>query len=201
MPADDEVITGSVSITEADLARGIGDHSAFFRLRWFITIMFAAACALIVFSGMSGPLEQWAPTGLCLAFVCLWAFIAPRLAARKMLRALVKGGDAQVLYRFDGEGGTIRASGSTSTFAYRVVSRVRESPTTLLLTVGSGSTSIVPKRAFSPADLTRLQALLAAHVKSEKAARSGTAFKLALVWVALVFVFVVVWQLLNARPR
>jgi hypothetical protein len=200
MPSEDEVITGSVAITEADLVRGIGDHSAFYRLRWFIAVMFVAAAAVVILLGSSGPLAQWAPTGSCLGLVCVWAFVAPKFAAKKILGQLVRAGDNQVFYRFDGEGGTIRASGSTTTFAYRVVTRVRESATTLFVTVGNASTSIVPKRAFSPADLARLQAVLAANVKTEKAG-SGKVFKLVVVWAALVFAFVVVWQLLNARPR
>jgi hypothetical protein len=199
MPPEDEVINGSIGITEADLTRGIQDHSAFFRLRWFMLVMFAAASAVVLFSGMAVPLSQFAPQGLCFAFICTWAFVSPRLSARKMLRTLVKAGDNQILYRFDAEGGTVRASGATSTFAYRVLTRVRESATTLHLTFGSGATTLIPKRAFSPADLARLQALLAQYVKNEKTTGSGRALKLVFVWLALVFAFVVIWQFLNAR--
>jgi hypothetical protein len=199
MAPEDDVITGSIAITEKDLVRGISDAFAIFRLRWFIAAVFGGSLALVVvMSGTRGSLGQWGPSAFCLVFFGGWVFAGPRLAARKVLRGLVKGGDNQVLYRFDGEGGTIRASGTTSSFAYRIVSRVRETSTTLLLTLGAGSTSIVPKRAFSPGDLDRLRQLLAAHVRTEKTG-GGKALKLVVVWVALVFVFVVVWQFLNAR--
>jgi YcxB-like protein len=200
MSSDDDVINGSIAITEADLVQGIAALSAYFRLRWFLVAMFVVMAVVLAASGMAGSGSQWAPSGGAFGFLCVWAFIAPKLTARKILRGLVKAGDNQVLYRFDADGGTVRASGSTTTFAYRVLTRVRESPTTLLLTVGTASTSIVPKRAFSPADLTRLQQLLAANVKTEELKGSRSALKIVLVWVALVFVFVVVWQFLNAAP-
>jgi hypothetical protein len=199
MPTDDGVINGSIAITEADLTQGIAALSTYFRLRWFFLVLFVAMIGGLVASGMDGAGGRWVPSGACFGFFCVWAFIAPKLAARKVLRGLVKGGDTQVLYRFDAEGGTIRASGSTTTFAYRVVTRVRESPATIFLTVGAGSTSLVPKRAFSPEDLGRLQQSLAANVKTEQLPGSRNVLKIVLVWIALVFVFVVVWQVLNAR--
>jgi hypothetical protein len=199
MSSDDGVINGSIAITESDLAQGIAALSAYFRLRWFLVLMFVAMVVGVAASGMADSGSRWAPSGAAFGFLCVWAFIAPKLTARKILRGLVKAGDNQVLYRFDAEGGTIRASGSTTTFAYRVLTRVRESPTTLFLTVGTATTSIVPKRAFSPDDLARLQQLLAANVKTEKLAGSRKTLKIVLVWLALVFVFVVVWQVLNAR--
>jgi hypothetical protein len=201
MPPEDEVITGSVAITEKDLAQGITGAIAFFRMRWFLAAMFGGALAfLVAINGTKASLGQWAPSGLLLVFFGAWVFAGPRLAARKLLRALIKGGDNQVLYRFDGEGGTIRASGTSSSFAYRIVSRVRETSTTLLLTLGAGSTSIVPKRAFSDSDLERLRQLLATHVKPEKAG-GRKPIKLIAIWVALIVVFLVVWQLLNNGPR
>jgi hypothetical protein len=201
MADGDEVISGSIAITETDLVQGIVALSAYFRLRWFFLVVFVAMGGVLAASGMSGSGGQWAPSAVCFGFLCVWSFLAPKLAARKILRGLVKAGDNQVLYRFDAEGGTIRASGSSTTFAYRVLTRVRESPTTLLLTVGTASTSIVPKRAFSPGDLARVQQFLTANVKNEKLSGSGRAFKIALLWLALVFAFVVVWQFLGAHPR
>jgi hypothetical protein len=201
MSSDDGVvINGSIAITEADLVQGIAALSAYFRLRWFLIAVFGVMILALGASGMAGSGSQWAPSGAVFGFLCVWAFIAPKLGARKILRGLVKAGDNQVLYRFDAEGGTIRASGSSTTFAYRVLTRVRESPTTLLLTVGTASTSIVPKRAFSPDDLARLQQLLAANVKAENLRGSRNALKIALVWVVLVVVFVAVWQFLSSAP-
>jgi YcxB-like protein len=201
MPTDDGVINGSIAIDEADLLQGINALSAYFRLRWFFVASLVVMAAGLVVSGAVGSGGPWFPSGALYSFLCVWAFVAPKLAARRILRGLVKAGDNQVLYRFDAEGGTIRASGSTSTFAYRVLTRVRESRTTLLLTVGTGSTAIVPKRAFSPDDLARLQQVLAANVKTEKPSGRRNAFKIGFVWLLLLLAFIAVWQFLNAGPR
>ncbi len=164
MSAEEQVITGSVAITEADLAQGIGALSTYYRLRWFILLAFLAMLGALRATA-TVPVQQWGAYAAIFGLFCVWVFFSPRLAARKLLRVLVKAGDNQVLYRFDAEGGTVRASGATTTFAYRVLTRVRESRATLFLTIGAGSTSLVPKRAFSPEDLARLRQLLAANVK------------------------------------
>jgi hypothetical protein len=201
MSSPDEVISGSVAITEADLTRGVTEASSLYRARWIylglaaLVFAIAAGTGSLVWSTSNLP----ALTGITVFYLLL--FVGPRLAARKLFRAMVKAGDSQVLYRFDAEGVTIRASGVTTTFAYRLLAQFRSSGSALLLTTNAGSTTIVPHRAFSAPDLERVHALLGAEVKRAPPRGLAKPAKLIILWVALVFAFVVVWQFLNARPR
>ena len=81
---------------------------------------------------------------------------------------MAQGGDRHISYRFDDEGVTIRAAGVTTTFAYRKLVRVRELKTALLLYTTSMIANIVPKRAFSEGDLSRVRAFLAPYAKGKR---------------------------------
>jgi hypothetical protein len=130
----------------------------------------------------------------------LFMFLAPRLNARRQLRAMARAGDTNVTYRFDGEGITIRSAGATSTLAYRRLVKVVQGRTALLLYTTDHVANIVPLRAFSADELARLRAFLPTEAKPKKL-RSAT--RLVILWVALVFTFLVVWQFLTAQapPR
>jgi hypothetical protein len=198
MAEEENVITGHVELQEADLRSAILEASAMFRRRWWYVV---AAGALLLGGPATGrglpPLRSMAPSlAGCAAFLAL-LFIAPRLSARRALNALTKAGDANVYYRFDPEGVTIRAPGSTAAFAYRTVNRVREGKQTLLLYGLGGVANMVPKRAFAPAELARVSALLAANVEVQKS-RLFPAWRLAL-WAIAIVASLVVFKLLQAR--
>jgi hypothetical protein len=201
MSPSDEVISGSVAITEADLTRGVTEASALYRGGWIYLGLSGVVLAIAVATGSIVWSQANVPAFTFMVVFYLLLFVGPRLSARKLFRALVKAGDNQVLYRFDSEGVTIRAAGVTTTFAYRLLSQFREGAATLLLTTNAGSTTIIPKRAFATPDLDRVRALLSVEVKRAPARGLAKPIKLVIFWLALVFAFVVVWQFMNARPR
>src|SRR5262249_36944173 len=125
-------------------------------------------------------------------------FVAPRLTARRILRALTKAGDGDVTYRFDPEGGTIRASGSTTSFAYRARTKAREGKTAFLLYPNPLVANIVPKRAFSAEGMERVRSYITANVPTKRTPRVAKIF---LIWIALIVGFVVLWQFLNTGGR
>jgi hypothetical protein len=132
------------------------------------------------------------------AFAALMFYI-PRASARSLLLSLVRAGDNRVFYRFDAEGVTIRAAGSTSSFAYRTVIRSRETGTAFLLYATPEVASIVPKRAFAAGDLERVRALLGSQVPRQTA--RGQAGRFVLLWLGLIVVFFVIWQFMSLRGR
>jgi hypothetical protein len=57
---------------------------------------------------------------------------------------------------------------------------------------------LVPKRAFTDADQARLRAELTARVPVHKSPGGG-AKRVVILWLALVLVFLGIWQLLSAK--
>lgn len=85
----------------------------------------------------------------------------PRIIARRLYRRLVSTGENLWAYRFDDEGVTIRGPGMVVGFGYGHMSRVRENERSLQIrTIFSSDLWIVPKRAFSADDLSRIRVLL-----------------------------------------
>lgn len=201
MSPADEVVSGAVAITHADLTRGVRDAVMLYRARWLCLGLFVA---LMVAAGVTGSMVWSVKNVLPLvgaSVFYVFLFVGPHLTGRRLYRALIKGGDNQVMYRFDAEGVTIRASAVTTTFAYRLLSRFRETRSMFLLTTNSGMTTIVPKRAFAASDLQRVRGLIPVEVKREAGRGLARPVKFFVLWLALIIAFVVVWQLLNARPR
>lgn len=201
MVSEDEVVTGSIGLTERDLVLGVREISNLFRFRWLLLALTSVMFGIAAVSNSSVCAAHNLPELVGLGVFYLAIFAGPRWSARRLYRSLIKAGDSQVFYRFDAQGVTIRASGQTTSFAYRLLSRFRETAATFLLKRDGGLTTIVPKRAFADAEVSRLRALLSAEVKHEPGRGLGRAGKLVVLWVALVFAFVVMWQFLNARPR
>jgi hypothetical protein len=192
----DSPIIGRVGLTEADLRRPIVEMSLWTRLRWGYVALWIAFGSVLVQG--QGPVTDWLPQMIAMGVFAGFLFYRPWLAARRSLAALVRAGDSEVIYRFDEDGVTIRASGSTTTFAYRTLTKVKEGTTALLLYSDPAVASIIPKRAFAPADLERVRALVAPHAKPEPL--RAFPWKGVLIWLGLVFVAMVVWQLMNAHP-
>ena len=187
-----EPVTGTLELDERDLRAAIVDLSGLLRARF--AVMF-----ILVFC-YGGPaianreLGQLAQPVIFSAVLIVILFGLPYYRARNLLRAIAKGGDRHASYRFDDEGLTMRTAGSTMTTAYRSLVDFRETKTAFLISTSPGVSNIVPKRAFSPEGLERVSALLAANVKVKRA-RTGN--RLVILWFALIFLFIVVWQFLS----
>jgi YcxB-like protein len=124
-----------------------------------------------------------------------WTFFRLWYGARRIHSAVVRGGDDEVIYRFEGDGVTMRGPGSTTSLALRTLVRVKEGKTAFMLYVNPYVANIVPKRAFAPADVDRVRALLAMHVRVEQV---GSLPRKA--WVVLVVILAGLIAL-ELRPR
>jgi hypothetical protein len=191
-------IVGTIELEERDL------RAAFIELSWILRARFGIVF-ILAFS--YGSLALMAPEArgqliqppfiLSVVFAAV-LFVSPRLRARKLLEAIAKGGDRRASYRFDDEGVTFRTAGSTMTSAYRSLVEYAEGKTAFLIYGSPGVANIVPKRAFSPEELARVRAWLAANVKPK---RTRSASKIIVIWFGAILLFMVVWQLLNNAPK
>jgi hypothetical protein len=191
-----EPILGTLELDEADLRAGIVQSSGVLRARLGIVLVVAFCYSMLGLMNGGVPLTQNLPSMLVGAAFVAVLFASPRWRARQLLRALAAGGDRHASFRFDAEGVTYRTAGSTTTTSYRSLVEYRETKSSFLVYASPGIANIVPKRAFSPSDVARVGALLAANVK-RKRARGGT--RLVILWFSLILFFLVVWQFLSAK--
>jgi hypothetical protein len=195
MPAERAPIEGRLRMTEEDVLDGLHGMMPFLRVRWiYLTIILAAA----IFGASSGwllksPLSFLPFLGLN-GFLVALSFFGPKSSARKIARAL-RLDEGDVTFRFDGEGVSQHAPGSTSTTAYRVIPGWREVKGAFLLTCGPNAANIVPKRAFAPGDVERVRALLAENVKPAPVPGRKGLRRMFTIWLLLIVAFFVVWQL------
>jgi hypothetical protein len=201
---EDVVVVGTVRLTQKDLAGALCEMSWFFRLRWVLVLSIVVVAGTWVVAGLTAASSQAPaqPPVAALVFAAFFAaatFLGPRMTARRIIRALAQAGDPEVTYRFDDEGVTIRATGSTTTFAYRRILKTREGKTAFFIYCSPMVANIVPKGAFAPADVDRVRALIAAHVTPKPMGAGGR--KVIILWVVLIVLFAVVWLLLNAQGR
>lgn len=203
MNASGSEIHGRLRMTEEDVLGGIRGMIPLLRWKWvYLTLVLAGT----VFAGVSGQLVQnpgsLAPFLGVNAFLLSVLFFGPRWQARKVVRTL-RLDEGDVSFRFDDEGMSMHAPGSTSSTAYHAIPGWREAETAFLITCGPNAASIVPKRAFADSDLERVRALLAANVKVAPLPGRKGVRRTFIVWVALIFAFLVVWHLFNepvSRP-
>jgi hypothetical protein len=156
-------VEGSIEMHERDIASAILQMSLIYRARW-PAVLWAAFYAVHVSLGGT-PNQVVLPVLVC-GMIVVFLFVQPRLTARRLVQSIARGGDRKVSYRFDAEGLTITTAGSTTTFAYQKLVRVREVKSALLLYANPRIANIVPKRAFSEGELARVRALLAPHGKA-----------------------------------
>jgi hypothetical protein len=189
-----EPATGSLELNETDLRSALLDMSGLLRARVAITLILAfSSFSVFAMGGNDGWGAKIQLLAIPMFFMgALW--LTPYLSARRLLTAIARGGDKNASYRFDDESFTARTAGSTMTSAYRSLVEYREGRTAFLLYTAPNVANIVPKRAFTPEALARVRALLAAHVKPR---RTRNLNKLILLYVAAIFLFLVLWQFLN----
>jgi hypothetical protein len=197
--AASEATVGSVELEETDLRTAILDMSGLLRGRVAITVILALCFVSVLSVGAEG----WGTKVQLLVLPALFLgllWVSPVLSARRLLRAIAKGGDRHASYRFDDESVTMRTAGSTMTISYRSLVEYREGKTAFLLYTAPNVANIVPTRAFPPEGVARVRALLAANVKPRPARNLN---RLILMWIVLIFVSLVLWQFLNASgaPR
>ncbi len=154
---------GAIDMQPSDLAPAIARMSPLFRIRWLVVLWMAWYAVSMTLR--DAPRQMLGPL-LVSAVVVTFLFLSPRLTARRLVHAIAKDGRAHVSYHFDAEGITIDAAGAVTTFPYRKLVRVREIKTAFLLYAPLRITNVIPKRAFSEGDLSRVRAFLAASPHS-----------------------------------
>jgi hypothetical protein len=194
--SEDPPILGEVAITEADFVRGVRESNAIFRMVWIALLAFGVFLANALWMGGAELFGQVLPSLIGFAVFNAVLLVTPRLAARKLHRALTNSGDSNIFYRFDADGVTLRTPGSTSSVAWRAFARWREGKSAFLLYPSPAVFWIVPKRAFASGDVERVRALLAARVPPQR--RLITPFRVFAIWLALIVMFIVLYQLLTA---
>lgn len=193
---DEAVIVGTVRLTERDLEVPVTEMSPLFRWRAILSGMVVLADAVILLGGTPIVPDQIPLQLILVGLFVAFLYLAPRFSARQ---ALKRAGDGEVTYRFDDEGVTIHAPGAITTFAYRRLIKVREGSTAFLVYLNPFIANIVPKRAFPPADVDRVRALLAGH--SRLAPLRTFPWKMVFSWLLLILMFFFVWQFLQPDPR
>ena len=160
-----EPIFGSARLTEAEVREALAS-SPFMRYRWLTLLLSATLTAVMVFRDGGIRVDRWPDIlviGLVFAVLSATVLLAPRTQARKMLKEMdANRGEAD--YRFDADGITIRAPGTSSSVSWRIITSYRETPHTFLVYTSPNLANIVPKRAFNAADVDAVRALLAASV-------------------------------------
>jgi hypothetical protein len=198
-----EVITATLRLTVKDLEVPIVELSPIFRARLVLVGVLVLSVPMLASlqTNAGQPWPHMLPQILFSALFVAFLYLAPRRAAHKILRALTQSGDGDISYRFDEDGVTIRAAGSTTTFAYRTLVKAREGSTAFLLYPHNPLVAnIIPKRAFAADDLPRVRAYVTAHAPLKSL--RGLGLRVFGLWVVLIFVFIVIWQFLNASaPR
>jgi hypothetical protein len=187
-------IVGTLQFEESDLVPAMVAMSSLYRDRVPLAIFVGIGAASATFVFPHDLAMRALPSFVAFAAMLAATFVAPRYAARRAMRRMAEVGDTNVTYRFDAEGITIRSAGATASFAYRKVHRFREIDTAFLLYAQPRIAQIVPKRAFSAEDLAEVRSLLREHIQPKRVLGPK---KLVVLWVALVVVFVVLWQVLS----
>jgi hypothetical protein len=188
-----EPILGTLELEERDFREAIVELSWILRARVGVGVVLAFTFGTLALLGHTSWQQLVEP--MVVSALLLGTLIgSPYVRARQSLVAVALGGDKRASYRFDDDGVTQRTAGATSTTAYRSLSGYRETKTAFLLFPAPGVAHIVPKRAFSPADASRVAALLAANVKLQRPRRVG---RLVVLWFAAVLAALVIWQFLS----
>jgi hypothetical protein len=187
-----EPVVATISLTEEDIRAGIIESSGLYRARWLVALLLIGESVLLPALGI--PFTSISSLLIGAVVFAAFTFLMPWRSARRQVGRLRAAGDTNVTYRFDAEGLTTRSAGASSTVAYRRLVKTKVGKKTLLLSFHDHVANIIPLRAFSGDELARVLAFLPPNAKAKKIAT----WRPILIWIALVFVFLVVWQFLSA---
>ncbi len=199
MAAEELVVEGELDLTEADLAAVTRHLPEFKRRLWLPLLMLGFMLVFLV----TNERPRWFSV-LPVLFALLLVLHFQRRAIRSWpRRALADLGEGRTRFRFDDFGFSASSSLRQHRLAWAALARYVEAPDSFVMYTTPRTLLVVPKRAFSAAQLTELSRLLRARVPGQAAAAalSRQAFKrVALLWLLLVVTFVAIWLLLNDAP-
>jgi hypothetical protein len=169
--------------------------------------MFAVCSALLLVSVMLVGRQAWlagfaGAVGAVFGFLGVWHSIGPRYLARQHILG-VNDDELAVRFRFDQEGMTISGSWGTSFYRYRGIHAYSEYRATFLVQTGPVLRMVVPKRAFSPADLETVRGLLTSKVKprisASGGAGSGLIWRYVALWIAVLLLVLIAAGVIDVR--
>jgi len=163
-------IVGISRLSEAEVRDALIDGNPLWKYPWPVFAVTAALAVYLVPSfSWSMETARYSPFLILVGVFWWWLLLGPRNEARGKM-AMLGAAEGDIQYHLEDEGMVIVAPGAAGTVLYRDITDCRE--TELVFRVTSlGATNIVPKRAFRPADLEAVRALLNARVRP---ARSST---------------------------
>jgi len=190
-------VIATIALTEADIRAGLADMAGGIWQRG--VFMAVLVGAYVAFAGSSGMLNSPAAIAPVAFLVLVWAafsFLIPSRNAKIQIEVLMRAGNTNVTYRFDSEGITIQSANATTNFSYRGLVRTRRGKHALLLYTNGQIAQLVPLRAFTAEERTRVLAFLPPNQK----AIGATSWKrVVVVWVLLVVAFLGIWLALNSE--
>jgi hypothetical protein len=198
-----ETIVGDADVSEADLARA-GAKLPGAKQPWLMPVVLGAAMLLLL--GLSLPAIAW-ETMLSVLLVTAFLVVVSTLLQRATRRAWSKQAFAnvggQTTFRFDDYGFTWESSLRQHRLAWASLARALETPTAFLVYTAPQAVLIVPKRAFTDADVAALSRLLRERITPKPAPKAGLfanrTWRTLLLWVVLVVTFLAIWQFLDRR--
>jgi hypothetical protein len=163
-------------------------------IAWFVVLVVLVPTFLWLRAGGREPLILGA-IPICLLAVVYGVY---RGRARWAEGALSGSQGKPVEYLFDAEAFQVKAPGRDSRAEWATLRGHLEVGSAFLIYMSPQIFVLVPKRAFTDADQARLHTELRARVPLHRAP-GGSAKKLLLLWLALILVFLGIWQLLSAK--
>jgi hypothetical protein len=190
-PSEDGSITGTATLTEADMAAGLAVANK--RGQWLVPVLFAffGLVATSSFGGITAPLVG-APVGAGLGWL-LWRNVfrsgGRRSVAGKSERELT------VTWRFTPETFEITTVTTYTRMQWSAAHRVIEGRDTFALYTSEAIVQIIPKRAFRPEEVEALRGLFARCITPRK--RPSNFGRVFVLWVVLILMFLAIWQFLQ----
>jgi hypothetical protein len=187
-------LTGETALVPADLVHAIL-VLRLFRYRWLY--LACAGLLVVIYIVMSGPggatLESFAPFLVFTVVFAAFLFAGPHVFARRAISAMP---DPTVHWEIGEDALTIATRGTSVTWSWEQITAFHEKASVFLLWVRPGSVQAIPKRAFAPDGVAWLRAKLERAIVPRRKGR-GRRVRWVLLWLALVILFLVVWQLLS----
>jgi YcxB-like protein len=200
-------IVGEADVSEGDLAEALTQLPGA-KHPWLAPTLVAAA--LLLFLGLSpSPFASEATLTVLLpaAFVIIVSTFFQRGVRRAWVKQAFANIGGQTTFRFDDYGFTSESSLRQHRLAWASLARALETPKAFLVYTTPRTVLIVPKRAFSDADVPTLSRLLLERITPTPPPKTGlfkaSANRTLLLWVVLVAAFLGIWRFLDegAPPR
>ncbi|HYQ17409.1 MAG TPA: YcxB family protein [Polyangiaceae bacterium] len=196
---DDEVaaINGELELVEADLIQAAA-HLPELKRRWAFSLVIFVFCTITVLLNHNLGVS-WTSV-LPIAVGCgFFAYFQHAVAKKWPKRALAELGEGKMTFRFDEQGMSIDSKLRQMRYAWPALARYLEAPESFIVYPTPRSLFVVPKRAFTEAELPEIRELLQTRIVQKPGGGSGLK-RMVWVWLALVVTFTVIWHFLDEAP-